>query len=1076
MGETTSKIEREEGVSSSTINAPVTTPKAQDESTSKESHIRYNPISSLQSRLEKTKGSVTSGEETKRAKRKKESPVNSESCPLTGVNDAMKSYHAKIGKSKRRKLHSVIVDNSLRCGDLQAVENAEPASPLQEKQKVDETGIPNSANPMTLYPFAVKTHAIQKDQRQSRPQNAEAKAVLVEFERVDLEESMSRVSKVTSHEKKRETSNPQRRKKNSGSSMNISDGRNDSSPNLTIATPHTPNSLRKRSSSLSIDSLIRNTPGLAASRYEDKQLQLPDHPLDDVDSDAEDVSRFLRQYSDGGLGSGLEEDAGPDIVDDKGQFRLPIVNEPLGCAQEGRENESPTPTSRNAGARHQTISKNSGPQQVFFDGQWPSPDERTLETPKPLKPDAADFIPTSGQPQSKSVYQNLGFSTAKPPSTARKLKRITRLQPNPEAQQKSCKFPEMDNSLLSYSTARSSTKKRRLPELQVSPLNAPPKRRKSEVRPKATPRTKTASTRTPKTKTPKPQIPRNVALPPDVVQIRLFRDTYCAEHEISEQQFLALVHGNARQDKNLRKFWEEVYEVLSDRVHTAAQKFCRRQFRDGKRGGWTAADDDQLRQAVALKGKNWKAIGEICDRFYEDCRDRWRNYIFKSEERKTTAWTPLEEMGLRRAVGDCMYSMYQAQLAELDIERKGRIDFKAADAGKLINWQVVSDRMGNTRGRLQCNEKWNRLKGAGTADYGTEFRRAVHRSNHWENSKRMLTGDWYDMLEAISLQDAATEAEIKWDDVGKSQDWRKRWSSSELQKGWADLKVETGGEERRNEDLGKKWHKFVRKSRKWLAKERTDRLEERWNVVLEEDAPAVMAPPEDTPVVDEPAGEVVNGPEGRSMDGPAANPEEEEEEEVDDRPLKGNNASSIDERELENDEEAMDVQNRPVVIDAHEDRVSAVESGDDESSESDAQDIKQDAGMDMAKFPAASDAGESEDGDESPVAREYTESDSDAESDTDAEDVETDTKIDAVKSSYALEAGESEDSSVQSDHEQPPNVKREQEEPDDPMALDDDDVVKLEAAESVQADVDEIEDDEEDEAYKQWLAEIGDAI
>ena len=163
--------------------------------------------------------------------------------------------------------------------------------------------------------------------------------------------------------------------------------------------------------------------------------------------------------------------------------------------------------------------------------------------------------------------------------------------------------------------------------------------------------------------------------------------------------------------------WQGMYEIMPHRKKTAIQRFCRRRFHNFEvRGAWTQEDDDALNRAVKEKGKSWVAVGQIMNRSPEDVRDRWRNYHVNAQSRNKEHWTDLEIAKLAFAVRDCIDIMHTArQQAKLDKDA-GRDNPGTspesngeADAAKLINWQVVSDRMGGTRSRLQCSFKWGKL-------------------------------------------------------------------------------------------------------------------------------------------------------------------------------------------------------------------------------------------------------------------------------------------------------------------------------------------------------------------------------
>lgn len=92
-------------------------------------------------------------------------------------------------------------------------------------------------------------------------------------------------------------------------------------------------------------------------------------------------------------------------------------------------------------------------------------------------------------------------------------------------------------------------------------------------------------------------------------------------------------------------------------------------------------------RAVADLGQQWERVSERVGRMSSDCRDRYRNHIANREVRVTGPWSKEEEDELTRIV------------TEITIQQ-GR------DFDNDVFWGIVSDRMGNRRGRQQCRIKW----------------------------------------------------------------------------------------------------------------------------------------------------------------------------------------------------------------------------------------------------------------------------------------------------------------------------------------------------------------------------------
>ena len=326
-----------------------------------------------------------------------------------------------------------------------------------------------------------------------------------------------------------------------------------------------------------------------------------------------------------------------------------------------------------------------------------------------------------------------------------------------------------------------------------------------------------------------------------------FRDSYCAENEMTEQQFADRIHASARNIPILNKFWTEICDEIPYRSRQSIQKFCRRQFHNfAKRGSWTKEEDAMLEQAVAVKGKSWKAVGEMCERMAEDCRDRYRNYIYNSSTRNKEEWTDSETKALCRAVAECMWLMSEERRArEEEYGRRATAEGEAgndleADEMKLINWQIVSDKMGGKRSRLQCSYKWRRLQVNVRERYVRQIREArrdmlalergeLRDANRPWRLKRaekkvanMKAGDKYDLLQALSNCGTSEEENIPWKSLGADEPFRRIWSTVDCKAAWAMMKDEVPG----SDQIG--YLDIVNRLLTRMLAENVEELEERW--------------------------------------------------------------------------------------------------------------------------------------------------------------------------------------------------------------------------------------------------------
>ncbi|KAI4187114.1 MAG: hypothetical protein L6R41_003020 [Letrouitia leprolyta] len=295
-----------------------------------------------------------------------------------------------------------------------------------------------------------------------------------------------------------------------------------------------------------------------------------------------------------------------------------------------------------------------------------------------------------------------------------------------------------------------------------------------------------------------------------------FRDRYCEENNQSHTRFNELIQSKVRGNPEVTRLFIALHESVPYRTRQSVIRFCRRHFHNfAARGIWSEADDLALKDAVAKKGNSWKAVGAMIDRFPEDCRDRYRNYLINAEKRNTETWLPGEIRNLVMAVDYCMQLLREQRLRAREEKYEGRdmpdsepeSDQDIQDM-KLINWQVVSDRMGGTRSRLQCSYKWNHMKNADRNEYLREIRRLEKgrttrsdgTSSSWRLRKAMKklknikSGDKLDILQAFADCDAATESDIPWSSLG-SKELRERWSAMDMKAALKSFKEQVPGSE-----------------------------------------------------------------------------------------------------------------------------------------------------------------------------------------------------------------------------------------------------------------------------------------
>ena len=333
----------------------------------------------------------------------------------------------------------------------------------------------------------------------------------------------------------------------------------------------------------------------------------------------------------------------------------------------------------------------------------------------------------------------------------------------------------------------------------------------------------------------------------EITKIEALRNAYCEEHEINKWKFNEFIHAPVRGNADVVELWDSIHELFPYRTRMSVSRFCRRKFHNfPARGVWTESGDEMLRKAVAEKGNSWKAVGALINRFPEDCRDRYRNYHVNAENRNRTHWTEAETKNLCWAVYDCMLARKAEAKKAKEEKYRGRdmpesepedSDQEIRDM-KLINWQAVSDRMGESggsRSRLQCSFKWGKLKKAERDQYMREIRdmlkdhkKSEGRKPKWRHRRairklrNMKSGDRHHLLQALLTCDVEKEENIHWRKLG-DEEFRARWTTRDKKAAWEVFKKGVPGSDTAD------YRDVVQHLLDKLMAEESDRLHERWD-------------------------------------------------------------------------------------------------------------------------------------------------------------------------------------------------------------------------------------------------------
>lgn len=299
------------------------------------------------------------------------------------------------------------------------------------------------------------------------------------------------------------------------------------------------------------------------------------------------------------------------------------------------------------------------------------------------------------------------------------------------------------------------------------------------------------------------------------LRLDAFRENYCEANDMTVRKFNDLIQTQMRGNAQVTALFSEIHENLSYRPRISVHKFCRRRFHNYARGPWSAEEDEMLKHGVAEKGRAWKGIGDSLGRMPEDCRDRYRNYLVNADHRNREQWTETEVINLCTAILECMQLMKEDRMRTRekgeDVPESGTESDQEVEDMKHINWQSVSDRMGEHgggRSRLQCSFKWGQLKKREQADYlkatresrNIEKRKSTPPKNPWrmklayKKIANMKPGDKHAFLQAVLDTHVPEEGNIPWKSLGDDE-FRARWTSTDKKAAWSRLKGEVPGYE-----------------------------------------------------------------------------------------------------------------------------------------------------------------------------------------------------------------------------------------------------------------------------------------
>ncbi|KAL6245825.1 hypothetical protein RBB50_006978 [Rhinocladiella similis] len=187
----------------------------------------------------------------------------------------------------------------------------------------------------------------------------------------------------------------------------------------------------------------------------------------------------------------------------------------------------------------------------------------------------------------------------------------------------------------------------------------------------------------------------------EVQKLQDWRDTFCADHNISVEQFNDMMTDTLKRRKgeswdwhfiSKRAFLNEYYEVLPYRNRRSMTRYRERNFQnlEGSKN-WTAEDDRDLIRLHKELGPKWSEIAQRLMRTTDAVAQRWRHKL-QHKHNESGKWTADEEDRFAEALEEVRRTTGLASQAE---------DWH-------IPWNKVSEKV-ETRSALQCSNHYRVL-------------------------------------------------------------------------------------------------------------------------------------------------------------------------------------------------------------------------------------------------------------------------------------------------------------------------------------------------------------------------------
>ncbi|CAJ2509337.1 Uu.00g143630.m01.CDS01 [Anthostomella pinea] len=215
-----------------------------------------------------------------------------------------------------------------------------------------------------------------------------------------------------------------------------------------------------------------------------------------------------------------------------------------------------------------------------------------------------------------------------------------------------------------------------------------------------------------------------------------------------------LIQGNPR-EVDSKDMWDHIAATCDNRPRQKVINLCRRRFHNFvARGTWTPEQHQELKDMYNEHGMQHARIGRLINRHPEDVRDRIRNYVVCGDKQRYDAWDHEEEEKLTQHV---LHS-----IDEIHSNPEKYIYTTLPE--EIVDWQLISEKMGRTRSRLQCQAKWKKVKakmeGGNIDGVSAPVDKMIEKAR--EEAVLMSHRHRYTVIKAVKASEANADSRISW--------------------------------------------------------------------------------------------------------------------------------------------------------------------------------------------------------------------------------------------------------------------------------------------------------------------------